>query len=76
MQFLYKPDGKNEMRYHDGTKNIRLNHPDQMSAIIDNFKRATGRDIAIFELGTPQAPWAARFEQCFPLVDASTEWGR
>lgn len=75
MQFIYKPDGLNELRYHDGTKNVRLSNADQPVAINMVYKRCTGRDIPCFELGTPDARWGARFEQCFPMVTASDEWG-
>ncbi len=70
MQFLYQPDEKPEMRFFDGTKVIRLSHPDQMQAIIDCYKMATGRDIAIFKYGYPDAPRANRLEQCFPMITA------
>ena len=75
MQFIYRPDGLNELRYHDGTKNVRLSNADQPEAINMVYKRCTGRDIPCFELGTPDARWGARFEQCFPMVTASDEWG-
>lgn len=75
MQFIYRPDGLNELRYHDGTKNVRLSNADQPEAINMVYKRCTGRDIPCFELGTPESPWGARFEQCFPMVTASDEWG-
>lgn len=75
MQFIYQPDGKPYMVYHDGTKNIGLCNPDQVVAIQDNYRRCTGRDIPIFALGTPESPWGARFEQVFPYMEASDVWG-
>lgn len=75
MQFIYQPDGKPELRYHDGTKNICLNNPDQAVALQDNYRRCTGRDLPCFALGTPESPWAARFEQVFPYMEASDVWG-
>lgn len=75
MQFIYQPDGKPELRYHDGTKNIGLNNPDQAVALQDNYRRCTGRDLPCFALGTPESPWAARFEQVFPYMEASDVWG-
>lgn len=73
MQFLYQPDDKQVMRFFDGTKVVSLSHPDQMQVIIDNYKRATGKDIAIFKLGTKEAPWGKRFEQCFPMTYADAD---
>lgn len=75
MQFIYQPDGKPYLVYHDGTKNIGLNNPDQAVALQDNYRRCTGRDLPCFALGTPESPWAARFEQVFPYMEASDVWG-
>lgn len=61
MQCIYQPNGENRMVYYDGTRNHPLEHPDEVTVIQDVYKRCTGRDIPVFELGTQNAPWAARF---------------
>lgn len=66
MQFIYKPDGKDFLVYHNGSANIRFMSEDAKDAVVEAYKKATGRDIPIFEFGTKEAPLAARFEQCFP----------
>lgn len=75
MQFIYQPDSKPYLVYHDGTKNIGLSDPDQVVSLRDNYRRCTGRDLPMFALGTPESPWAARFEQIFPYMEASDVWG-
>ena len=66
MQFIYKPDGNDFLVYHNGVANIRFMSEDAKDSVVKAYKKATGRDIPIFEFGTKEAPEAARFEQCFP----------
>ena len=66
MQFIYKPDGKDYLVYHSGSANIQLMSEDAKDAVVEAYKKATGRDIPVFEFGTKEAPLAARFELCFP----------
>lgn len=75
MQFIYQPDEKPYLVYHDGTKNIGLNNPDQVVALQDNFRRCHGKELPIYALGTKESPWGARFEQVFPYMEASDVWG-
>ena len=62
MQALYRPDGKNYMVWFDGTRLHALDDPDEMEAIKMFHRLCTGRAIPTFEFGTPEAPWAHRFE--------------
>lgn len=75
MQFLFQPGDIGMMCFFDGTKIIKLSDPDQMQVIIDCYKVATGKDIAIFKLGTHEAPWYQRLKQCFPVTVAdANDW--
>ena len=62
MQAIYKPDGEGHMVWYDGHALHDLCHPDEMAAVQKFYKEATGRDIPVFSFGTPEAPWAHRFE--------------
>lgn len=62
MQCIYRPDGKGYLVWFDGTRCHALDNPDEVEAIKMVFERCTGRNIPMFELGTPDAPWAHRFE--------------
>lgn len=63
MQFIYQPNGENRLVYYDGTRNHLLTHPDEVTVIQDCFKKCTGKDLPMFQLGSPEAPWATRFLQ-------------
>ena len=68
--FLCQPDDRDEMWFFDGSVIHRLNHPDQMKAIQDAYRKTTGKDMPCFELGSKNAPWAARFAQAFEVRNA------
>lgn len=65
MTFLFEPDEKKEVWFYDSGNVVRLTHIDQMKAIQQAHKLATGKDVPYVKFGTKKAPWAARFAQCF-----------
>ena len=62
MQAIYKPDGKDYMVWFDGSDLHALDDPYEMEAIQEFYRKCTGKEIPVFEFGTPEAPWAHRFE--------------
>ena len=61
MNCIFKPDGQGRMVWFDGTRCHDLDHPDEMRAVQEVYRQCTGREIPVFELGSPEAPWAHRF---------------
>ncbi len=62
MPCIYQPNGEGYLVYYDGSACHPLAHPDEVTAIQMVHRACYGCDIPMFELGTPDAPWAARFE--------------
>lgn len=62
MQGIYKPDGKGYMVWFDGTNLHALDNPDEMEAVQKFYRECTGKEIPVFEFGSPEAPWGHRFE--------------
>lgn len=63
--FLFQPDGREEIWFYDAGHVSRLTDIDQMKAIQANYKAVVGKDIPCLKVGTKNAPWGARFAQCF-----------
>ena len=61
MQFIYQPNGANCLYYYDGVFNHPLRNNDEVEAIKQAYEKATGKSIAMFPLGSSDAPWATRF---------------
>ena len=61
MQFIYQPNGANCLYYYDGVFNHPLKNNDEVEAIKQAYEKATGKSIAMFPLGSSDAPWATRF---------------
>lgn len=62
MECIFRPNGEGRLVYYDGVKCHSLEHPDEVTAIQMVYRSCNdGADIPIFELGSPQAPWATRF---------------
>ena len=61
MQFIFRPNGEGYLMFYDGVKAHVLANPDEVEAINTCYKQCYGKDIPMFELGTPEAPWATRF---------------
>lgn len=59
----FQPDGKGVMVWFDGTNAHGLANRDEEIAVKQVYKRATGKDIPVFALGSPSAPYAYRFWQ-------------
>lgn len=63
MHCIYQPNGEGRLVYYDGVNAHPLNHPDEVTALQVVYKKCTGKDMPVFTLGSPEAPWATRFEQ-------------
>lgn len=63
MRFIYQPNGEGRLVYYDGVNTHPLNHPDEVTALQMAYKQCTGKDMPVFAFGSPEAPWATRFEQ-------------
>ena len=61
MQFIYQPNGANCLYFYDGVFNHPLKNNDEVEAIKQAYEKATGKSIAMFPLGSSDAPWATRF---------------
>lgn len=61
MWCIFQPNEESYLAFCDGTKVHPLQHPDEVTAINMVYKAVTGKDIPMFQLGTKDAPWAARF---------------
>ncbi|KFI52639.1 N-acetylmuramoyl-L-alanine amidase [Bifidobacterium biavatii] len=57
---IIQPNDESRLVYWDGAHIHNLSHPDEVTAIKDAYKKATGTDIAVFKLGSKTAPWATR----------------
>lgn len=61
MECLIQPNGESYMVYFDGTKAHPLQHPDEMVAIQEVYRRCNdGAEIPCFAFGSKNAPWATR----------------
>lgn len=58
---LIQPDGKNYMVWVHGDNIHDLAHPDEVTAIKQVYKIATGKDIPMGKVGGDNAPWFKRF---------------
>lgn len=58
---LIQPDGKSYMVWVHGDSIHDLSHPDEVTAIKQVYKIATGKDIPTGKVGTSGAPWFKRF---------------
>ena len=61
MQFIYQPNDANCLYFYDGVFNHPLKNNDEVEAIKQAYEKATGKSIAMFPLGSSDAPWATRF---------------
>ena len=61
MQFIYQPNNANCLYFYDGVFNHPLKNNDEVEAIKQAYEKATGKSIAMFPLGSSDAPWATRF---------------
>lgn len=57
---IIQPNDESRMVYWDGCHIHPLSHPDEVTAIRNAYKQATGKDIPIFKFGSKSAPWATR----------------
>lgn len=71
MQFICNYNSGGQMVWYDGSKLHWLDEPDTMTSVQMAYKAATGKDIPVFEFGTPEAPWASRFAEA--VLDGSDE---
>ena len=71
MQFICNYNGQGQMVWYDGSRLHWLDEPDTMTSVQMAYKAATGRDIPVFDFGTPDAPWASRFAEA--VYDGSDE---
>lgn len=61
---IIQPNDEKRMVYWDGCRIHNLNHPDEVTAIRDAYRKATGKTLPVFKFGSKAAPWATR------LIDA------
>lgn len=61
MQALFQPNDEGCMIWYDGNNLHTLDHPDEMKAVQDFYKKMTGKEIPVFKFGSADAPWASRF---------------
>jgi N-acetyl-anhydromuramyl-L-alanine amidase AmpD len=66
---IIQPNDEPRMVYWDGCNIHPLAHPDEVTAIREAYKRATGRDMAIFKFGDKNGPWATRLIQAMQRID-------
>lgn len=64
MECIFRPNEENYLIFYDGTDLHPLKHPHEVDAIKTVYRQThNGREIPMFELGSPDAPWATRFIQ-------------
>lgn len=75
MECLIIPDGKSEYWHIAGGRVIKLTHGDQLTAVREVYKKATGETIPEFYYGSKSAPWATRLLQAYggELITAPTK---
>lgn len=62
MVCIFRPNGESGLIYYDGSAFHTLAHPDEATAIDMVYQQTHGGEhIPMFELGSPDAPWATRF---------------
>lgn len=62
MHCIFRPNMESYLMYYDGVNMHPLHHPDEAEAIKTVYRQTHGgKEIPVFELGTPDAPWATRF---------------
>lgn len=69
MECIFRPNMENYLVYYDGVKLHPLAHPDEAEAIKTVYRQTHGgKEIPMFEFGTPEAPWATRFANAVQRV--------
>ena len=57
---IIQPNDESYLVYWDGAFIHPLQHPDEVTALRDAYKQATGNDMPTFKFGSNSAPWATR----------------
>lgn len=87
MECIIRPNGSDTLCYLDGHALHPMSHPDHAEAVRMAYRRAYGKEIPEFDLGTKDAPWATRLAevlastmptaqgpaQCIVQLDGATE---
>ena len=69
MHCIFRPNMEGYPMYYDGVNMHPLHNPDEAEAIKMVYRQTHGgKEIPIFELGTPEAPWATRFANAVQRV--------
>lgn len=63
MTFIFRPNGdeKQPLMFYDGGWISPLESEAERDAVVEAYRKATGRDIPMFEIGTPDAPYGTEF---------------
>lgn len=63
MECIICPDGSKTLFHICNGKAVHLDNPDQVTALRDVYREATGEDIPYIVYGSPDAPWGWRYFQ-------------
>lgn len=63
MTFIFRPNGdeKQPLMFYDGGWISPLESDAEKDSVAEAYRKATGRDIPMFEIGTPDAPYGTEF---------------
>lgn len=65
---IIQPNDENRLVYWDGSHIHNLSHPDEVTAIQNAYKQATGSTIPCFKFGSKTAPWATRLIEAMKRI--------